>query len=67
MYLKEKHASSGWRDGSAVKKCIAFLKDPSSVHLLFGYRFLLIKETEKTGICMKTCGLSCPMRAFVTG
>lgn len=57
----------GWRDGSAVKNAYCLSGGHSSVHLLFGYRFLLIKETEKTGICMKTCGLSCPMRLFVTG
>lgn len=36
-------------------------------YFLFGCRFLLIKGTEKTEICMKTCGLSCLMRPFVTG
>lgn len=58
-----------WLNLSSIMK-VEHIEDfifVAAFNLLFGCRFPLTKGTEKTGTCTKTCGLSCPMRPFVTG
>lgn len=50
-----------------ILKVLFILFFGMAFNFLFDCRFLLIKGTEKTGICMKTYGLSCLMRPFVIG